>query len=160
MWRELGMKIDTERDQKRFWKEIGGMIERKKGDRVQVLKDENGVELRTRKEMKEAYRRQVIRTFKKGEEENAEFCQKTDRKVEEWARTNREKLLLKVRKGYEDCLEIKYNLIKNITSVKEKAPGSSGITRKHIQTCLVPMLRSLQLVSLLVASRELGRSPK
>ena len=35
----------------------------------------------------------MIRTFIIGEVENAEFCRVTDREVEEWARTNREKVL-------------------------------------------------------------------
>ena len=68
-------------------------MRRKKRNWVEMLKNENEMQLRTKEEMEEAFRRRMIRTFIIGEVENAKFCRVTDREVEEWARTNREKVL-------------------------------------------------------------------
>ena len=64
MWSELVRKVDAERDPKMFWKEIGRMLGRRKKERMEVLKNENGDKLRTKGEVEEAFRKRLDRTFR------------------------------------------------------------------------------------------------
>ena len=105
------------------------MTGRKKKEWVETFKNEQGVALRTDGEVEEVFRRRLIKTFQISEEENEDFCEATERIVEEWMRNNEETLKIKETIETEDSPEISVNLIRHIlTSFRDKAPGPSGIT--------------------------------
>ena len=95
MWTNMVEKIDLERDPKEFWESIRRMMGRKKKEEMEVIKNENGDILRTSEEMERAFRRRLGRTFYISEEENENFCEETEREVEEWVRNNENKLVRK-----------------------------------------------------------------
>ena len=94
------------------------------------LKDENGRALNTVEEVGSVFRNRLKRTFNIREEENEDFCEETERRVETWVINNEEKLTPKETVIYEDTPEVTPWLIKDILkSFKERTPGMSGITR-------------------------------
>ena len=123
-------KLDTEKDSGKFWKEIGKMMDRRKKGWVEIFKNEQGEKLKTEREVVESFGRRLTTTFQISEEENEDFCEETEREVEEWIRKNGEKIRRREKNEIEDTPEITADLIKDIlASFKEKAPGPSGITR-------------------------------
>ena len=124
MWRELMEKLDKEKDPKKYWKDIGRTLGRKKKPQVENIKNENEIELKTKEEIVNAFKNRLERTFKIGEEENQEFCEETEREVEEWILGSREKLQVRERVEYIDTPEIKPELILDILKdFKNKTPG-------------------------------------
>ena len=67
-------KIDLERDLKKFWKEIGRMMGRKKKAVTELIKNENDEIMRTTEELGRAFRQRRMNTYI-GEEENEMFCE-------------------------------------------------------------------------------------
>ena len=55
IWKKLIDKTDKERDPKRFWKDIGRMLGRKRKVWVEKLKNKNGRELKTKEEIETAF---------------------------------------------------------------------------------------------------------
>ena len=121
--------------------------------------------MRTDGEVEEAFRRRLIKTFQISEEKNEDFCEETERIVEEWMRNNEETLKIKETIETEDSPEISANLIRDIlSSFREKAPGPSGITRNlllnaHPNIHDIYMQESSWLVWRQDASRNPGRWP-
>ena len=80
--------------------------------------------------MESAFRIRLTKTFQISEEENEEFFENTEERVEECVRNKGDKLLVKNKIEIEDTPEITAPLIRDIlASFREKAPGPSGITR-------------------------------
>ena len=96
MWRDLVTKVDTKRTPKELWKDIGRMMGRRK-TRTEIMKNENGADLKSGEEIERDFRARLERTFRITQEENEEFCEENDRMVEEWARQKREDLEMKNR---------------------------------------------------------------
>ena len=71
------------------------MLGRRRKIRTEIMKNENGVELKTREEVERAFRRCLEGTFRITEEENEEFCEENERVVEEWITQRREDLVVK-----------------------------------------------------------------
>ena len=90
MWKDLVDKVDKRRNPREYWKEIGRMLGRKRKIKTEIIKNENGVELKTREEVERAFRRRLERTFRITDEENEEFCEENERMVEEWLIKRRE----------------------------------------------------------------------
>ena len=130
MWKDLVDKVDKIRNPREYWREIGRMSGRKTKIRTETMKNENGVELKTREEIERAFRRRLERTFRITEEDNEDFCEENERMVEEWITQRREDLVVKNIIHNVDTPEIKPELIVDILKdFKEKSPGPSGITR-------------------------------
>ena len=55
MWKDLVDKADKRRHPREYWKEIGRMLGRKRKIRTKIMKNENGVELKTREEIERAF---------------------------------------------------------------------------------------------------------
>ena len=103
---------------------------RKRKEETEFIKNENGDILRTPEEMKRAFRRTLERTFYISEEENENFCEETEREVEEWVRNNENKLVRRRIIEIEDTPEITSELVKDIIkSFRKKASGPTSITR-------------------------------
>ena len=154
-----------EGDSAKFWKEIDRMMGRRRKGWRENLKNEQGEELRTEKEVAEAYGRRLAITFRITEEENENFCEETEREVEEWIKINRVGHQRREKVEIEDTPEITADLIKDIlTSFREKAPGPSGITRnfllkahKNVLEALAGIFITCLAIWQLVASRTPGK---
>ena len=58
------------------------MMGKSKGKQVEIYKNENGLELRTREEVEAAFRKRLAKTFNINEDENEGFCGETQERVE------------------------------------------------------------------------------
>ena len=56
MWRDLVTKVDTKRTPEEFWKDIGRMMGRRRKIRTEIMKNENGVDLKSGEEIERAFR--------------------------------------------------------------------------------------------------------
>ena len=56
---------------------------------VNVMRNENGVDLKTREQIERTFRSRLERTFRITEEENEKFCEENERTVEELLRQRR-----------------------------------------------------------------------
>ena len=83
MWRDLVRRTDLEKDPSKFWKEIGKMTERKKRVWQETFKNEQREKLKTDNEVERAFRRILTKTLQISEEENDDFCEETEERVEE-----------------------------------------------------------------------------
>ena len=66
------------------------MLGRKRKTRREIMKNENGVELKSGEVVERAFRARLERIFRISEEENEDFCEENDRMMEEWVRQRRE----------------------------------------------------------------------
>ena len=129
-WRNIVLKIDTEKDPKTFWGEVGRMLGRGKRKETSVLKNENGKVLKTREERAQGFMERMRRTFRIDEGDNENFSEETEEMVERWRRRNEDLLRGKEEIHMGDYLWITEDLVRDVLrGFNERAPGASGLTR-------------------------------
>ena len=114
MWTRLVEKIDLEKEPRKFLKDIGKIEGRKEKDRVETIRNENGVFLKSKELLDLAFRRRLTKTFNISEEENDPFCEEMEVEVESLIRNNQERLVKRRNVESVDTPEITPELVKCI----------------------------------------------
>ena len=135
LWNNLLEKASSTDDAEIFWKSIKRMMGTKQQDPNNALLNENGIPLEGDRIL-EGFARRFERTFKISDAENEDFDRTNEIMVNTHIRNNQNKIALGLRRDINcnysrggDTKIHTHEIIKEIHSLKNKAPGISGINK-------------------------------
>lgn len=134
MWENIVEKINVEKDAKSFWSQINRIIGKQTPKQTKIKED--GIEIEEPEEIEKIFRRHWSKRFKISEEENREFDQDHEDLIAAELIRHRDRILPHARVQEEryrqlDLITLE-ELKNNIKSSKQRAPGSSGITKFNL----------------------------
>lgn len=162
-WEELIRKTDTERNSRDFCSSIKRMIGNNTTTQQKYLKDHNNKRIYEDEEKEEIFRGYWSQVFKISREENDEFDQDNDHRVNQYIEENRHQIASQLQTNMNRLMEqtrlaTVLELKKIINSLKQKAPGEDEITKYHLANLPNKML--INFTKIINASLSLGYYPE
>ena len=148
MWDELIEKVDTERNDKDFWLSIKRMMGGNSRTEQRYLKNSNGEDIYEEEGKEQLFRNYWQNVFKISEEENESFDKAIEEEVKQCLEENKLQIetleISNTERRNEDIELVTEREIRNlIKTFKQRAPGSDGITKYHLDHLPLNIIRNL-----------------
>ena len=162
-WEEQIEKIDVENNPKTFWTSVKKLLGTGNKVKATYIKDHNNTPIYDNDKKEQIFRHYWENIFRISDEENQNFDPHTDRTVTTYISQHRQDTLPHDRTDYtrltDDYTRITKNELDNtIKSIRQKAPGQSGITKTHLTQ--LPHNMTNDLLTITNAITSTGHFPK
>ena len=150
-WDNIIRRMDIERDPKIFWTNIKKLQGNENKSRAPYIKDHTGQKIYNDRDKEVIFRNYWKNVFKISDTENLDFDRQNDNFIRQQTIDNTDIITphqtSDINRLNVESPAVTLNEIKSvIKTIKQKAPGKSKITKKHIINLPVNMIQNLQFI--------------